>query len=908
MGATRSQAELLQLMTEVLDRGWTVITANQRSARGLRYAFDQRNRNAGLANWQPANVLHWDGWTAALWQNLLVDGQASELLLSRAQEHTIWRSILTADTGMAASLQSPDSLAELTSDAWRTLVRYNGEARLRGSWNSSETKALQRWGAEFERRCRTQSLLPKASLEQTLSKAFEGGRLRVSAPIALLGFDEFSPAQQSFIKSISASGTQIEELRTELAATQKALVQTRSEIEEIKSAAWWARRHLEENPEMQIAVIVPSLEQRRNTINRIFREVLSPELEDIQAANNVAAYEFSLGVALSETPMVRVALDLLRWSANPLPVERVSALLVSPLFAMREEERSARATFDALEFRRARLLLPEVPFLWLVNTVRHSKRGSKLSYLSSTLAAMSRKLTETTVERRTHAAWADHIREFLQTAHWGRGVGEDSVEFQTRQKWESTLDELTTLDFDGSRVSFDQALRELARLAHQTMFAPESHRAAIQIMGPLEAAGSRFDAIWFLGVSDLEWPVRSSSNALLPWPLQRDLGIPGGNLSVDEVRALRITDRIASSAAEIVFSYAIESSKGKQRASPLLNSFHLERVPVAQFIGVPEERTPVVLEEFSDGAIASLPDRKMPGGAEILKLQAACGFRAFAERRLGAEELREIELGMDAAERGSIVHRTLEHFWKKIGSQAVLKAMPRRERETSLAESIEYGLRRAVAASKTAWEEAYVDLQRARLWALLDPWLDLELQRSPFTVKFSEEDAKDVSIGPLRLDLRIDRIDVTDEGEIILDYKTGGAKAAQWQGERPDEPQLPLYAVLTAAAEPEIPLIDVAFAQIRAGKEMAYESFNTKISGIKKSEKRRGLSFEEQLVEWRRVLENLAVDFHNGDARVDPKNYPMTCNHCAQRVLCRLNPAAFDEDLDEEATFDSANG
>jgi RecB family exonuclease len=225
-----------------------------------------------------------------------------------------------------------------------------------------------------------------------------------------------------------------------------------------------------------------------------------------------------------------------------------------------------------------------------------------------------------------------------------------------------------------------------------------------------------------------------------------------------------------------------------------------------------------------------------------------------------------------------------------------------------LAQSIEHGLRRATAISVTDWEQAYVDLQRARLAGLLNPWLDLELDREPFTVKFSEEESRDVHIGPLRLNLRVDRVDMTEEGEVIIDYKTGGAKSAQWQSERPDEPQLPLYAVLSNAAQPETPLADIAFAQIRAGKEMAFESFTRKITANKETSKRRDISLEDQLVEWRRILEDLATAFHRGDSQVDPKNYPSTCTHCAQRILCRLNPAAFDEDFDEEAAIDSGNG
>jgi hypothetical protein len=56
------------------------------------------------------------------------------------------------------------------------------------------------------------------------------------------------------------------------------------------------------------------------------------------------------------------------------------------------------------------------------------------------------------------------------------------------------------------------------------------------------------------------------------------------------------------------------------------------------------------------------------------------------------------------------------------------------------------------------------------------------------------------------------------------------------------------------------------------------------------------------------VLTNLAEAFYRGDARVDPKKYPSTCTYCAQRIFCRLDPAVFDEDLDEETSNDTGNG
>jgi hypothetical protein len=123
MNGTDLPVELTRPIVDALDRGATVITANQRAARTIRYAFDRRNRELGLASWQSARAFAWDTWTADLWRTLLVEGQTSYLLLNRTQEHTLWRSILTADPELQGTLRSSDSLAELAAEAWRLLAR-----------------------------------------------------------------------------------------------------------------------------------------------------------------------------------------------------------------------------------------------------------------------------------------------------------------------------------------------------------------------------------------------------------------------------------------------------------------------------------------------------------------------------------------------------------------------------------------------------------------------------------------------------------------------------------------------------------------------------------------------------------------------------------------------------------------
>ncbi|MEG9435865.1 PD-(D/E)XK nuclease family protein [Edaphobacter sp. HDX4] len=908
MHATARPEKLPQTIANALERGLMVVTANQRAARTFRYAFHERNRLAGFTNWVSPAILPWESWITGLWRTLLLKGEVSDVLLNHSQEHALWVSIIAADSELPPSLRSRDTLADMASEAWRRLARHNGLKRLRDAWITSDTKSFQRWAEEFERRCRMQKFLPRAALEGRLRHFVTEGRLPV-APIALVGFDEIAPSQQAFLDAITTAGVSVEQIENGIFANHRLLTSAENEIQELIAAARWARKMLEEDPARRIAVIVPSLEAKRSQIDRIFRETISPEMEDIQAAAHQAPYEFSLGVPLSDTPMVRVALDLVRWCKSPLPVAKVSALLVSPLFAMEESERNRRAAFDAFELRKARMLRPEISLPSLLDALRRSRRKPHLDRLIDVLSAMARASVNIPDEQRPHAIWSESIRNWLQIARWGRGSSEDSIDFQVRRKWESTLDELATLDFDGTLVPFAKAVEKLERLTQQTMFAPESHQAPVQVMGPLEAAGSTFDAIWFVGAGDFGWPAKSAASPLLPWSLQRDLGMPGADDALEEERGRKLTARIAASAAEVIFSYPVDIPEGIQRPSPSLRQLHLEATSLASVAPAPPDTAPLALEEFSDTLpIPLLPDRVVRGGAEILKLQAACAFRAFAERRLGSTQLREIELGLDAGERGSVLHRILEDFWKRIGSQAVLKGMSAQERSAALAASIEYGLQKTAAAATTEWERAYVDLQRARFLALLNTWIDLELRRDPFIVKSSEEDARDAIIGPLRLDLRVDRVDLTDQGEIIIDYKSGGAKASHWESDRPDEPQLPLYAVISKAAHPETPLADLAFAQIRAGRDIAFESFTGKITPHKSSKKNNAAALEEQLDQWRATLEELAGAFHRGASEVDPKRYPETCAHCGQRILCRLNPAAFGEDLDEEATIDLGNG
>ena len=134
----------------------------------------------------------------------------------------------------------------------------------------------------------------------------------------------------------------------------------------------------------------------------------------------------------------------------------------------------------------------------------------------------------------------------------------------------------------------------------------------------------------------------------------------------------------------------------------------------------------------------------------------------------------------------------------------------------------------------------------------------------------------------------MDRVDELDDGtRVILDYKSGKTSTQSWEGERPDEPQLPLYAIDMRQRQP---VAAALFAQLRAG-ELGFNGLAQR-AGIAPKVKAAGdadAAWQAQLDAWQTTLTTLAEAYRTGDARVDPKEFPRTCEHCGLQALCRVH-------------------
>ncbi len=865
-------------------RGQTILTANQRAARSLRFGYNQQQQSTGASLWAPPDIFSLDTWLATQHHRLTLAGHETRLLLNPTQQHALWRDIIKADPAVSG-LRSLDSLADMAAEAWALLHSYVGASRLRECNVSTDTRAFQRWAETFTRTAVRGHYLTAADLPAAIGVALADGALDLpAAGLALINFDTLLPAYAQLFEDIRRAGYEVDSVSTTIPSAGS-VTTAPDDASELRAAALWSRDVLADNPSASIAIVVPNLGDRRAQIDRAFAEMLPP-----------GSYEFSLGQPLAETAPAAVALDLLRWTTEPLTLDAITNLLLSPFFGSPTPEQAiAAAEFDAFELRQTLLLRPELTLEQALNLARRTQRAPHLKSLVGFLGAP--RLDLETWEVKPHTHWADQFRALLEAAHWTAATNRDSLAFQTRRRFDSALDELATLDFRGEKIDGSTALQTLIRICRNAIFAPESSHAPIQILGPLEPGGTTFDALWFLSADDQSWPQPVAQNPLLPWHLQRDLGIPAAIPERAAALAQKLTARLAHTAPEVVFSYAQHSSDGQRRLSPLLRELAL----TPRSYGADPAHDPLPLALFADTeALPPLPPGVTAGGARILELQAQCSFRAFAEIRLHSTQPDSQDLGLDASERGIQVHKIMQLFWDHVQSQKNLRDMTIAQRTEILDDAIEAAIARAASAAQTPWEDAYLDVQRRRLRLLLQPWLDFELKRPAFSVR-QQEDRRIAQIGPLSIDFRIDRIDETQGGPLILDYKTGLASPSQWKSDRPDAPQLPLYAVLSPEAES---LGGVAFVLLRAGDDLALKGLAAGSAVLDSPGRMEFATLQEQLEDWHRILTSLAEAFATNDPVANPKSYPRTCQYCSQRILCRLDPATLTIDEDETEALD----
>jgi ATP-dependent helicase/nuclease subunit B len=856
--------------------GAVLVCATHRIAQAYVAADAARQASAGRTAWTSASIIPVDRFLRAGYdqaaQRGAVAGRILPAVLEPSQERAIWRGIVEQS---GTRLLRGGEAARLCAAAWRLVRDWQLPLPLPGAASNADVAQFNDWGGRFQRRLQSLDVVDTAGLPGALVSAARDGFAIFPRTIVLAGFEQFTPALKGLLVAMNDAGITIHAVASDERHAHVERAMAADAERELRAAASWARDNLEGGA-MRIGIVVPDARARRGAIERIFAEVLPP-----------GAFSIAVGEPLGETSMIQCALRLLGLRAGATPIDEITALLLSPYWGGDETHREARARVD-FKLRKEGHLAADLSTLASVaagiGAVELAEICRRLLMLRPPASKMA------------PSAWAQHFAEWLDVAGWPGVRAADAREQDCRRRWVEGLGEFAALGAVLPSLPLSSALAHVREIADHTVQREAAPSARVQIMAPRDSAGLAFERLWVAGLDDQAWPRPARPNPLIPFGLQRDLRMPECDAAWQLDEATRLTRGWLAGADEVVFSHALHEDDRELQGSPLIPDAP-ERM--LEQPSVPSTWTQAFaarrLETIDDANGAPTGEGEvLRGGARLFGDQAACPFRAYAHFRLGAEPVPEPAFSLDDRDRGNLTHRALHILWDGLRTHAALLALTSDERRARVERAVDRAIEWLLKKAAHRLGAAMARLERARLVTLLVQWLEREAMREPFDVLQVEgaapgerEPWRTSNVEGVELKIRPDRIDRLADGRtLVIDYKTGDVLGRPWKEERPDQPQLLLYALERNDAA------GITFAKVRTGDlEWRGVADEPVVKGVDSYQSDAELamlpSWQALLDLWRRRIALLGAEIRAGVASVLPKS-PRMCDTCDLHSVCRV--------------------
>jgi ATP-dependent helicase/nuclease subunit B len=839
---------------DAIERDCLILTPNHRLAAKINDAWALA---VGKTVWRTPRVYSIDHWLKYCWDELqdqnheLVSGLA---VVGSQQSRYYWERAIAKDDSAHSS-----RYAKIASDSLKTLHNWNLDL----DEVPAETPAVdyfKRWTESFTELLQKQKLITQQSSWQLIKRGFECAALPVEAEILLYGFQSIPPLQTHVIETASNLVRKLE-INNSTDSHDIYRLECQDPQSELCMAANWAAQQLKAKPHQRLGIIVPDLNNSLQQVSRVVSEALNSE--DTEILVNISA-----GTPLADTAVVSAALELIAVLQYKRSLNDWLQLLYSPFSVFDQLPLQYRVDSELALRKTRRFEFTLEQFLTAILPAQDiqeidNRHQQTLTNALQPLIDLKRFSQVKTGTQKSFSEWAEFFTQFLTDMGWPGTRSLNSLEYQQRQHWDSTVEQFCTLDNLAIKVGLGTALKHLQLLAQDSVFHPKTADAPLQILGLLEGAGLTFDQLWIVGMHSQNFPASVAINPLLPADFQRQHGMPH---SLPE-RELQIAHELLSgyknNSQRLVLSYPLLRGEEQLDPSPLIRNIPLSNS--AELFVEPEPHPPWLAqpeqcELVADHAPAYNPlTENIRGGSKLLQNQAVCPFNAFAIHRLKVEPLEEPIQGLSAMDRGSLIHEILFRLWTEWKSSEFLNSLSEQQVSEQLSTTIadtlvEWAPRHAVLRGNR-----YRALEQQRLEKLLAQWIEEEKQREPFTVA-NLESSTSITFGDLKISLRLDRVDKIGDKLLIIDYKTGQVQANKWAGPRPIEPQLPLYLL---ASKPKAN--GCAFAQLRAGDIKFIGNSDSQLISFEKQTD----NWPAQIDQWQIALSSLATEFSQGYASVE---------------------------------------
>lgn len=874
------------------------LTPTPRLARNLKAQHGQAQAAAGLSAWHAPQILTFSAWLARLRDDYYLSNDADHVPISSDQALLIWQSVIKDDV----FVNMPE-IAALAQQAWRTLHEF--ALTMPAQWPelslTDDTRRFAQWAAAYMSAMHERSLLDEWAFYGQLPALIAGGDIELPQTIELSGFDlPPTPAQQRVLDAAASTGTAIEHADAAALPPTALTVQAFTTPDsELRGAARWARSQHGSHPGAKIAIVIPDLTGRVDRVERLLQQELDPPGFTLQDSP-LRPWHISLGKPLTHWPLVADALNLLALNPERISQPQLTQLLRSPLLPGWQTEASQRNQCLLTLAKHAPYYVTSGELL----TALQNHAATDLADLLEQWQAQHQSAPRSAMP----SVWVQQLQQEL--GRWGFGAGRslDSREYQVLQRWHQLLESMSALDLVSASLSRTAALALLRTRASSIVFRERDPGAAIEVLGVQEALGSRFDAVWLATLDSSTWPGTTARNPLIPAGEQAT--VPRATSDGVLARAQSELNALLGAATTLATSYAKGVEDTPLTATAMLAAPG-RTVDEQDALADELPRPAVMATPLVDAQAPALQPSalKVAGGTSLLSDQSACPFRAFAKHRLGAREHQLPKPGLDAGQRGTLIHDALDFFWRDLSGSAALQALAERDREVRIETAVDAALHKLTRRYRLVLSKRAANLERQRCCRWLQNWLALEAERPEFTVLQREEQVP-IALGDLQLEGKLDRVDVlADNAHLLIDYKTSrtALSSGRWTPDpRIEDPQLPAYAISMATTPSAM-----AFANVppHLSKFSGLSKESSGVAGITEIAKahygfKEIEAWEPLLEQWRTDLNQLADAYRNGAATVDPRKNK-DCNYCHLHSLCRINErsrsALYAEDPPEDA-------
>jgi probable DNA repair protein len=904
-------------MAESTSRDTPILTVSSRLARHLLFKNSEEQRKIGKQVWETPPIQDLDSWFRDKWSESWPD----RYILSHTQSIKIWESIIENDPECKHTIRNESiqkewnllnrrSAAQKAAKAYRLIKEYKLSINTNQTQYVKETNLFAKWAKKYKRTIDDKKAIDIADLIDFVRQGMKDHHIPIPKQIELKGFEEVTPQLETWLDFLRKQNTQVflnpdPKSETTFILSNITLgknIQIHSladRKEETLYCARWIRSTYKKG--VNIGIIVPELDQYRQCLHKELSSNLTPSSvypwEDTELP-----FDISLGTPLAKEPMIQVALNILSIPKHGISLERFLHVIKRSYLSCGKKKEKAGIELE-IKLHKEQL-----------TTIFLDKLGAHYTASSSPeLAKLISNLIQLSGSKKSQfpSTWAKQFAVILDKIGWMSKYSDQkfsSKEMQCLRTWNECLDDLASLDSFIGKVDRQEVILELKQITSEKPFQVKTKEQPIQILDLKESAGITFDHLWVMGCHSDCLPAQPNPNPFLPLGLQKRKRLPHCDPKRELQFAEQTLHRLLSSSDKITFSYPLWEKENKLQASPLLSSLSVKET---QFSNKETHRVkdlmqpPEQYEIWQD--LHNIPPHQyeieifsikgMSAGYRVIKNQADCPFQAFAAHRLRADSLEISAIDFDSRERGILIHKALELFWRKHKTRENLKFLKLKDTlKTELALCIQEAMQ--VNNDRLLKQPRFAKMEEERTIKILHEWMDEELLRSHFTVSH-EEKGSTITIDQLKLRLRIDRIDTTPAGDIILiDYKTGEVKTSAWFTERIQDPQLPLYACKLLPQA-------IAFASIAKGKITLHSVFDDS-SSIKSLGKKARIPKDIECTDWKILLDywqnklsKVGKEFMDGVFLINPLKPSETCRNCGYQTLCRIGDTELDDDYGE---------